>query len=180
MRSLIYSFFAVMLAPAVLTAQERSQTPTSPGQDAFGAISEVVKILEADPSTDWSKVNIEALRQHLIDMNEVTLNASVRQEPIEGGARFTVEGAGRTLEAIQRMMSAHSVMVAATGQQKVSVDPIATGVRLTVLAADPADAKSVAKIRGLGFFGFLTSGGHHGPHHLALARGTPPDAHSHE
>jgi hypothetical protein len=30
--------------------------PTMPGQDAFGTIQEVVRILEADPATDWSKV----------------------------------------------------------------------------------------------------------------------------
>jgi hypothetical protein len=44
--------------------------PTMPGQDSFGAIQEIVRILEADPNTDWSKVDLEALRQHLIDMNE--------------------------------------------------------------------------------------------------------------
>ena len=48
-----------------------TDTPTMPGQDAFGAIQEIVQILQSDPKTDWSKVNIEALRQHLIDMNEV-------------------------------------------------------------------------------------------------------------
>jgi len=41
-----------------------------PGQDAFGAIQEIVQILDADPKTDWSKVDLEALRQHLIDMDE--------------------------------------------------------------------------------------------------------------
>ena len=50
-------------------------TPTMPGQDAFGAIQEIVRILESDPKTKWSKVNLEALRQHLIDMSEVTLKA---------------------------------------------------------------------------------------------------------
>ena len=34
-------------------------TPTMPGQDAFGAIQEIVRILEADPKTDWSKVNFK-------------------------------------------------------------------------------------------------------------------------
>jgi hypothetical protein len=29
----------------------------------------------ADPSSAWGKVNIAALREHLIDMNEVTLHA---------------------------------------------------------------------------------------------------------
>jgi hypothetical protein len=43
--------------------------PTQPGQSAFAAIQEIVAMLEADPKTDWSRVNIEALRQHLIDMD---------------------------------------------------------------------------------------------------------------
>ena len=50
-----------------------------PGQDAFGTIQEIVQILQSDPKTDWSKVNIDALRQHLIDMNEVTLHAAAAQ-----------------------------------------------------------------------------------------------------
>ena len=41
-------------------------TPTRPGQDAFAAIQAIVQILDADPQTDWSKVDLEALRQHLI------------------------------------------------------------------------------------------------------------------
>src|SRR6267142_5337363 len=59
--------------------------PTLPGQDAFGAVQEIVRILEADPATDWSKVALEALRQHLIDMNEVTLRADATAMDIEGG-----------------------------------------------------------------------------------------------
>ena len=33
--------------------QSDAANPTMPGQDAFGAIQEVVRILEADPNTDW-------------------------------------------------------------------------------------------------------------------------------
>jgi len=33
--------------------------PTMP--DAFGAIAEIVRILEADPTTDWAKVDLERL-----------------------------------------------------------------------------------------------------------------------
>ena len=43
--------------------------PTAPGQAAFGAAQEIVRMLLADPMTNWSKVDIDALRQHLIDMN---------------------------------------------------------------------------------------------------------------
>ena len=79
-------------------------TPTSPGQDAFGAIQEIVRILDADPKTDWSKVDLEALRQHLIDMNEVTLQAEAAPKQIDGGLEIAVTGSGRTLVAIQRMI----------------------------------------------------------------------------
>jgi hypothetical protein len=34
---------------------EIGAVPTMPGQDAFGAVQEIVRILEADPKTDWSK-----------------------------------------------------------------------------------------------------------------------------
>jgi hypothetical protein len=65
-------------------------TPTMPGQDAFGAIQEIVQILEADPKTDWSKVDLERLRRHLIDMNEVTLKADSAPKEIDGGLEIAV------------------------------------------------------------------------------------------
>ena len=78
------------------------------GQDAFGTIAEVVQILEADPATDWSKVDIGALREHLIDMNEVTLRAVATQRALDNGVEITVTGEGRTREAIKRMLPAHA------------------------------------------------------------------------
>src|ERR1044071_9377640 len=84
-----------------------STTPTMPGQDAFGAIQEIVQLLQADPKTDWSMVNIEALRQHLIDMNEVTLHAAATQRDIDNGIEINVTGEVRTLEAIKRMVPTH-------------------------------------------------------------------------
>lgn len=39
--------------------------PQETGQSAFAAIQEIVTKLEADPATDWSKIDIESLRQHL-------------------------------------------------------------------------------------------------------------------
>ena len=47
--------------------------PQEGGQAAVAAIWEIVASLESNPKTDWSKVNIEALRQHLIDLNNVTM-----------------------------------------------------------------------------------------------------------
>lgn len=78
--------------------------PTMAGQDAFGTIQEIVQMLQADPATDWSKVNIGALREHLIDMNEVTLHAAASERMLDNGIEIAVTGEGRTLTAIKRMV----------------------------------------------------------------------------
>jgi hypothetical protein len=48
-------------------------------QAAFATIADVVRKLTADSTTDWSKVNIEALRLHLIDMDDVVMRSAVTQ-----------------------------------------------------------------------------------------------------
>ena len=64
---------ALFAATALVLAQDRPHmdhthlhggeglVPIMPGPDAFGTIQEIVRMLEADPATDWSKVNIGAL-----------------------------------------------------------------------------------------------------------------------
>jgi len=150
-----------------------------PGQDAFGAIAEIVRLLEADPATDWSRVDLERLRQHLVDMNEVVLRAAVKPAQVPGGLAMEITGAGRTRAAILAMVIPHAAELDKMPQWTAKTEPIATGVRLTVVARDAVDATSIARIRGLGFAGLLVQGGHHGPHHLAMARGELPAAHRH-
>ena len=142
-------------------------TPTMPGQDAFGTIQEIVQILQSDPKTDWSKVNIDALRQHLIDMNEVTLHAAAAQRMIDNGIEITVTGEGRTLEAIKRMVPAHVNELHEIGWNAKGED-LPNGVKLTVLASE---AQPLTKLKALGFMGIMVQGGHHQPHHLMMARG---------
>nr|QCL10589.1 hypothetical protein pC6.5d_696 [Rhizobium rhizogenes] len=144
--------------------------PTLPGQDAFGAIQEIVRMLEADPKTDWSKVDLEALRQHLIDMNEVTLNANATATIVQGGLQIAITGNGRTLDAINRMVPAHASEIQQTHLNgwSASTSPLPNGVNLTLTSDKP---KEVAHIRGLGFIGVMVSGHHHQPHHLAMAKG---------
>lgn len=156
--------------------QPAANMPTLPGQAAFGAIQEIVRILEADPKTDWSKVNLEALRQHLIDMNDVTLNAVVVTKPIENGIEATVTGTGRTAKAIQRMVPAHAQVVDHTHLNgwSATTKPLPNGVVLTVTSSDP---NQVQHLRGLGFIGFMASGSHHQAHHLAIAKGEPMPTH---
>jgi hypothetical protein len=141
--------------------------PTMAGQDAFGTIQEVVRILEADPSTDWSRVNITALREHLIDMNEVTLHAVATEKPLDDGVEITVTGTGRTRDAIKRMVPAHVHELAAIGWTARTED-LPDGVKLVVTSTDP---KQVVKLKALGFMGIMVQGGHHQPHHLMMAKG---------
>jgi len=144
---------------------------TQTGQAAFATIAEIVRILEAPPKTDWNKVDIEALRQHLIDMDDLTMRASVKTQEVAGGAAFTVTGAGRVGDAIRRMAKEHGSMMRGGGLTWVT-EEITEGVKVTVTSTTPSDAKSVARIRGLGFIGLMTVGEHHTMHHLGVARGT--------
>jgi hypothetical protein len=151
--------------------------PTSPGQDAFGAIAEIVRILDADPQTDWSRVDLERLRRHLIDMHEVVLHAGVTASAVPGGLAMNVTGAGRTEQAIRAMVIPHTAELDRMPGLAARTEPIPAGVRLTVTARNPGDAKAVARVRGLGFIGLLALGAHHQPHHLAMARGAAMPGH---
>lgn len=144
--------------------------PSMPGQDAFGTIQEIVQILQADQTTDWSKVNIAALRRHLIDMNEVTLHATAAERTLDNGIEIAVTGEGRTLEAIKRMVPAHVSEMREIGWT-IKNDDLPNGVRLTVTASE---AQPLAKLKALGFMGIMVQGGHHQPHHLMMAKGEFP------
>ena len=143
---------------------------TQPGQSAFAAIQEIVQILEADPATDWSKVDIDALRRHLVDMDNVTMRAEVKSEPIEGGLRFTISGDGPVKESIQRMVTAHAATMNGVEGWKFTAAQTDNGAMLDVLTP----SKDSAKLRALGFFGLMTRGMHHQMHHLMIARGENP------
>lgn len=186
--ALAIAFILACLAPCALHAQDHQHTPgmthgapatpaaaaslpAQAGQDAYAAVAEIVRLLQADSTTDWSRVNLEALRQHLIDMNAVTLGARVTQAEIAGGMQADVTGDGQTAEAIRRMLGEHATMLSRSGDYVVRVTPIAGGARFAVTSPQPADAGAVARIRGLGFIGLMTVGAHHAEHHLALARG---------
>ena len=146
---------------------QSSKEPSLPGQDAFGTIQEIVQILEADPNTDWSKVNIAALREHLIDMNEVTLHALADEKALDNGVEIAVTGEGRTADAIKRMVPAHAHELSAMGWNATTED-LPNGVKLMVISDDPAQ---VTKLKALGFMGIMVQGSHHQMHHLMMAKG---------
>ena len=147
-----------------------TSAPMQAGQSAFAAVQEIVGILEADPKTDWSKVNIEALRQHLIDMNNVTLLAEVKGDPVEGGIRFTVTGVGGVRDSIRRMVMAHAATMNSAGDWHFVAAEIDGGATLVV----QTPAKDIDKVKALGFLGVMTRGMHHQDHHLMIARGANP------
>ncbi|MHB0954344.1 MAG: hypothetical protein ACYC10_20805 [Allorhizobium sp.] len=129
-------------------------------------------LLEADRKTDWSRVDIEALRQHLIDMQNVTLSTKVLSREISIGIRFEATSDTPTVAAsIKRMVIAHVMTMDGVNGWTLEAAEIPGGATLTVT---PANASDLDKIRGLGFIGVMTVGMHHQEHHLAIATGRSP------
>lgn len=71
MRLIPFVLAIVMAAP--VAAQHANSAaghdmggPQETGQSAFAALAEIVTILQADPETDWERVDIDGLRRHLV------------------------------------------------------------------------------------------------------------------
>jgi hypothetical protein len=99
------------------------------------------------------------------------------EREVPGGFAADVTGTDEVTEAIRRMLTAHVAQMATETGLRGTAEPIAGGIRLTVVANDPTDLQAVTRIRGLGTIGILTSGNHHGAHHEAMARGGAVHAH---
>lgn len=157
----------------------QSMTPDGPilqepGQGAFAALSEVVRVLEADPDTDWSRVDLGGLRAHLVDMDRLVTHAVVTEEVLPNGLRAFATGNAETVETLRRMIPAHAAQLGRDDRWSVAASETSDGMVLHVTSDDPA---VVARIQGLGFFGLMASQDHHREHHLMMARGE--DAHQH-
>ncbi len=144
------------------------------GQSAFTAIAEVVAALQADPSTDWAMVDIDGLRDHLRDMDIVTIDSRSVTREIEGGLMFEVTGEGDVVAAIRRMASAHAGMMDGADGWNYTTMEIPNGAALSVTVFEASD---LSMLKGLGFYGIMASGMHHQAHHWAMATGTNPHAH---
>lgn len=153
----------------VMDGAKPAVLPLEGGQAAFAAVGEISNMLQADPRTDWSKVDVEALRGHLIDMDNIMMKARVVTTPVPGGARFDVSGPDQAVrESIQHIVAAHTVMGETDEGRRVVSAPTADGATMTVTGKDE-DAQT--KVRALGFFGLVTGGTHHQQHHLMMAKG---------
>ncbi len=150
------------------TSAREAPGPTETGEAAFAAVAEIVAILSSDPETEWSRVDIDALRAHLVDMSELMLRAEVETTEEPNGLRMRVSLDGRAGEAALRMVPAHGpVLSAETGW---STDVAFDDDAFVWTVEDPTGA-DVSRIRALGFFGLMATGDHHRPHHIAIARG---------
>lgn len=142
--------------------------PTEQGQSGFAAIAEIVNILENDPDTDWSKVNIDALREHLVDMDALTLGSSYVVERDDTSISFITSGTGLALRALQNMVPAHAAELNKMNDWEAEGTATDNGATLTITPKDKSDFQ---RLEALGFFGLMATGAHHQPHHLGMASG---------
>ncbi|HIP43925.1 MAG TPA: hypothetical protein EYG93_01130 [Sulfurospirillum arcachonense] len=143
------------------------------GNDAFGTIQEVIKKLENDPETDWSKVDIEALRVHLSDMQDMTLNIEViSQKNIPNGVEVIIKATTpRANRALKRAFMAHpSQMKKETGWDM----EVEEKNKSFIIKAITSKKNEIDKIRALGYIGLMAYGSHHQPHHWMMATGANP------
>lgn len=138
-----------------------------PGESISAALGEVVALLESDPATDWSRVDLTALARHLQQMNRLFSGASVETVNVPGGARFRVRGDDAVLEAARAMVPAHAAISRSETGWRAEVEERESELVVTVVG----DEAEEAKIRALGFLGWMASGDHHRAHHLMMARG---------
>lgn len=159
---------SAMMAQQVTSMQAK---PKEGGQSAFAAIQEIASILNKNPDTDWSQVNLERLRLHLIDMDNVTLHAKVRDVALPNGMQYTITSSIPDVTAsIQNMVMAHVETMNGAEGWTLSAEKIDVGAILSVNGPDT----DLQKIKALGFIGLMTLGAHHQAHHFALALGNNP------
>jgi len=142
--------------------------PSEAGQSAFAAIAEIVELLSSNPETDWSKINITRLREHLVDMEMLTTEAAATHSKKGDTITYIVRGTGRALSAVQSMVPAHAEQLNKTTSWKVKTQAMEDGIQMSISTKSKADQ---SKLMALGFFGVMSIGAHHQSHHLAMSKG---------
>ena len=164
--------FMILVIPGTAYAQHDmhgSQTPlTKSGNEIFGTIQEVIQKLEANPNTDWSNVDLEALRQHLLDMKAFTEEVTVLEKtPITKGVKVTIHpNSERAKEALPKLFGMHPRMLKQEKGWDMSAQQDGENWVITCTTEKEAD---VNKIRALGYIGLLAEGSHHQLHHWMVA-----------
>ncbi len=147
----IKCFIILVISGITAKAMAQHSTPlTMPGNEIFGTIQEVVQKLEADPKTDWSKVDLEALRQHLLDMKAFTEEVDViSKRPITNGVKIEVRPqTKRAVIALKHLFSMHPAMLKM--EKGWDMEATQNGDQWTITCTTRESAE-VEKIRALGY-----------------------------
>lgn len=144
-----------------------------PGQSVFGTVQEAIRELEADSTTDWSKVNVDRLRRHLLDMHHAAVDVVLEDKSsIERGVRLRVRPTTDEARAsLARILEAHPMMLKQEAGWTMEVKTQEPTFVLRITTEDPGE---VEKIRALGYMGLLAYGSHHQRHHWHLVQGNHP------
>lgn len=162
--------------PTTATPKPMAATPLKEAGNAlFGTIQEAIKQLDADLNTNWEKVDLEGLRQHLIDMKNFAEYVDVlSQEKIEKGTTIIIKAQNPIAQAsLTRAMSAHPGMLKSETSWNMTATPDGDKYVLTITTEKPEE---VARLRALGYIGVMALGGHHQIHHWSMASGSNPHA----
>jgi len=155
-----------------LQAQGQTKTPlTEPGNDIFGTIQETISALEADPATNWEKVDIEALRRHLLDMKAFTEEVEVlNKKDLSKGVQFLVHPQNKRAQlALKHLFAMHPSMLKKEKGWDMNTRLQQNGNWL--VSCTSTNPEDVAKIRALGYIGLIAEGAHHQLHHWMIATG---------
>lgn len=151
---------------------------TEAGNAVFGTIQEAIKQLDANPNTDWTKVDLEGLRQHLIDMENFTIHVDViSSKDIEKGVVVIVKPTTDAAKAsLTRALAAHPGMLKQESGWDMTTKAEGDSFILTIETDKPEE---VARLRALGYIGVMALGDHHQVHHWGMASGNNPHEHAH-
>ena len=153
-------------------AEPASATPSrdvlEPGQDMFGALSEINRLIEGS-GQGWDNVDFDVLWEHLRDMDALMTGARVVKAVLPDGLHMRISGAGDTKRAMDNMLPAHATFLRSVRPSwTISIEDNGASYEITVTSTDPDEA---LRIQALGFSGFMVQDDHHSSHHLDLALG---------
>jgi len=143
--------------------------PQEGGQATFAALIEIVSMLEQDAETDWSNVDIDGLRSHLLDMNHLILDTEAMTSFLgDNQIRFEIRGTAASIPSIHRMVPAHSRFIEQSRGWTIQPELNDDGATLTIIVEDTT---SLNRLDALGFYGFMSLDSHHQAHHYQMAIG---------
>ncbi len=147
----------------------QGELPTQGGQATFAALIEIVGLLEEDAGTDWGAVDINGLRDHLLDMHHLMIDTNATQTVIDDRTiRFDIQGSPVSLRSIQRMVPAHAAFIEQSRGWAFVIESKDYGATLTISVED---TEALDKLTALGFYGFMSLDSHHQAHHYQMALG---------